>query len=67
MNALVFGRHLNLDYSGPVFCCTIIIPKYSGNIWNSDFLKVGFQMVRFSNGLAMAIAKDPTIWKLDYS
>ena len=27
----------------------------SGNIWNPDFLKVGFQMVRFSNGRALAI------------
>ena len=27
----------------------------SGNIWNTDFLKVGFQMVRFSNGRDLAI------------
>ena len=39
----------------------------SWNIWNLDFLKVGFQMVRFSNGqaLATAIALVPTIWKPD--
>ena len=40
----------------------------SGNIWNPDFLKVRFQMVRFSNGqaLAMAIALVPTIWTPDH-
>ena len=27
----------------------------SGNIWYSDFLKVGYQMVHFSNGQALAI------------
>ena len=37
----------------------------SGTIWNSDFLKVGFQMIQFSNGraLATAIAIVPTIWQ----
>ena len=41
----------------------------SGNIWNSDFLKVEFQMVRFSNGeaYAMTTAIVPTIWKLNHS
>ena len=39
----------------------------SGNIWNPDSLNVGFQMVRFSNGraLAIAIAIVPTIRKPD--
>ena len=39
----------------------------SGNIWNPDFLKVGLQMVWFSNGQAMAIAIVPTIIKPDHS
>ena len=36
----------------------------SGNIWNLDFLKIGFQTVRFSIGraLAFAIVIVPTIW-----
>ena len=38
----------------------------SGNIWNLDFLRVGFQMVLFSNGLGLAMAMVPTIWKLDH-
>ena len=48
--------------------------KYSGDlksgiIWNFYFLMVGFQMVQFSNGraLAIAIAIVPTIWKPDLS
>ena len=36
-------------------------------IWNSDFFKVGFQMVRLSNGLVLAIAIVPTIRKPDHS
>ena len=41
----------------------------SRNIWNPEFLKVGFHMVWFSKGraLAMAIAMIPTIWKPDHS
>ena len=36
----------------------------SRNIWNPNFLKVGFQMVRFSNGRALAMdAIVITIWK----
>ena len=37
------------------------------NILDPDFLKVGFQMVRFSNGWALALARAlvPTIWKVD--
>ena len=40
----------------------------SGNIWNRDFLKVGFQMVRFSNGwaLVIALAIVPTNQKPDH-
>ena len=45
--------------------------QYSGypTIWNTDFLKVGFQMVQFSNcqALAVAIAIVPTIQKPDHS
>ena len=39
-----------------------------GNIWNLEFLKVGFQMVQFSNGwaLAMTMAIMPIIWKPDH-
>ena len=40
--------------------------KY-GNIWNPNIFKFGFQMVRFSNGRAMAIAIVPTICKLGHS
>ena len=38
---------------------------WNPTIWNPDFLKVGFQMVRFSNGQALAIV--PTIWKPNHS
>ena len=39
----------------------------SGNIWKPDFVKVGFQKVRFSIGraLAMAIASVPTVQNPD--
>ena len=41
----------------------------SGEIWNPDFEKVIFQMVRFSNGqaVATAVAIVPTICKSDFS
>ena len=48
---------LEAEYSGDL---------KSGNIWNWDFLKVGFQMIRFSNGWALAMAIIAlTIQKLD--
>ena len=31
-----------------------VLIKYTVGIWNPDFLKVGSQMVRFSNGRALA-------------
>ena len=39
----------------------------SGNIQNPDFLKIRFQMVRFSKGRAVAKAMVPTIPKPDHS
>ena len=49
-----FEWHTKRSYTGDL---------KSRNIWNLDFLKVGFQMILFSNGraLAMAIAIVPTI------
>ena len=37
----------------------------SGNICTPDFMKVGFQMFRFSSGWALAIALVPTIWPFE--
>ena len=39
--------------------------EISGNIWNPNFFKIGFQMVQFSKGWALAKAMVPTTWKPD--
>ena len=57
----VYNRHLinGIQWGSAIRPFEIWKHLESGNIWNQDFLKVRFQMVRFSNGHALAISYNP--------
>ena len=63
--SLKTGQAGNVQYSGDLKSDHL----KSRHIWNFDFFKVGFQIVGFPNGLALAtaIVIVPTIQKLDHS
>ena len=56
-----------LDFEGSFFGSPLYSGDLkSGNNWNPDLFKIGFQMVQFSKSHAVAIAMVPSIWKLDH-
>ena len=60
---VLFTGPKQLEYRGDVNTEHLI----ARNIWIQDFLKVGFQMVQFSNVRALTMAIVPIIWKTDDS